>query len=179
MKNSLIVAFIFLFQYSNAQDVSSLFSKYPIGESAVQIYFPSKPDEVYIDYSPDSSVVYTVECTDASTGQDFQFGAIVVNLKDEVEEDEREELLTDYMDYLKVSFNIISETEYSKATALSTHESAIGVTDIWEDDEAERWEVTGWIAENTIVVLFEYGPDEYPNRKAIDFFMKGVRFFGD
>lgn len=176
-------AFLFLLlstaKFVTAQSASPQFSKYPIGESTVQIYFPSQPDEVYVDYSPDSSMVYTVECTDSSTGQDFQFGAIVVNLKGEIEEDRQEELLISYFDYLKESFKIQSSSGYGKGHTLTTHESAKGIIDLWEDEDLQKWEVTGWIAENTIVVLFEYGPDEYPNKKVIEIFMKGVRFFGD
>lgn len=174
-----VFVYLFLSTFSSAQTSSSLFSKYPIGESTVQIYFPSQPDEVYVDYSPDSSVVYTTECTDTSTGQDFQFGVIVVNLKDEIDEDQQEELLTDYLDYLKESFKIQSAAGYGSGHTLTTHASAKGISDVWEDEDLQKWEVTGWIAENTIVVLFEYGPDEYPNRKVIAEFMKGVRFFGD
>ncbi len=179
MKYILVVAFSFLVRCSNAQSVADVFSIYPIGESTVEIYFPSKPDEVYVDYSPDSSVVYTVECTDVSTGQDFQFGAIVVNLKDVVDAADSEELLINYLDFLKESFGIKSATGYGKGHKLPTHATATGVIDNWEDEDGEKWEVSGWIAKNTIVVLFEYGPDEYPNRKTIDFFMNGVRFSGD
>ncbi len=174
-----VFVFLFLSILCNAQTSPSLFSKYPIGESTVQIYFPSQPDEVYVDYSPDSSMVYTTECTDSSTGQDFQFGAIVVNLQDEIEEELQEDLLVSYMDYLKESFNIQSTAGYGKGHTLTTHESAKGIIDLWEDEDLQKWEVTGWIAENTIVVLFEYGPDEYPNKNVIEIFMKGVRFFGD
>ena len=179
MRNLFVFVLLLLSIFSSAQTSGPRFSKYPIGESTVQIYFPSQPGEVYVDYSPDSSMVYTVECTDSSTGQDFQFGAIVVNLKDEIEEDLQEELLVSYLDYLKESFNIESAAGYGKGHTLTTHESAKGIIDLWEDEDLQKWEITGWIAENTIVVLFEYGPDEYPNKSVIEIFMKGVRFSGD
>ncbi|MCX6181515.1 MAG: hypothetical protein NT150_06280 [Bacteroidetes bacterium] len=138
---------------------------------------PAEPDPVDLSYSPDSARVYTIEALDSSTGMYFHFGAIVV--EDVDLGDSKEEMVIAYMDYLKTAFNVKTAAGYGKGHTLSTHASAVGVLDYWEDADGDQWKVKGWADSKSIVVMFVYGPKEYPNLNVTDIFFNGIRFPGD
>lgn len=155
------------------------FVKTDIADSGAKIYLPGKPAPVEVSLSQDSSLVYTIETLDSTTGAYYHFGSIVVNLNQVDLSGQEEEMLISYMDYLKSAFKIESAAGYGKGHTLSTHPSAKGVLDYWLDEEGTRWIVKGWAAESTIFVMFVYGPEDYPNQQVVDIFFKGARFVGD
>ncbi|MCC6413727.1 MAG: hypothetical protein IT270_18915 [Saprospiraceae bacterium] len=155
------------------------FTKTPIGNSGCSIYLPGKPDPLDISKSPDSSVVYTIETIDSTSGKYFRFGTILVDLKDMELAGIEEDMLVSYMDYLKTAFDVVEAAGYGKGHSLSTHPSAKGVLDYWKDSSGDEWVVKGWAAESTLFVMFVYGPEAYPNYTIVDTFFKGARFKGD
>ncbi|MFN0216835.1 MAG: hypothetical protein ACKVT2_21475 [Saprospiraceae bacterium] len=155
------------------------FTKTEIADSGCKIYLPGKAGNVEVTYSPDSSVVYTMETIDTSTGSEYHFGCIVVNLNGVDLAGMEEEMLIGYMDYLKSGVNVTEAAGYGKGHTLSTHPSAKGVLDYWVDANNLKWVVKGWAAESTIFVMFVYGQEDYPNYNVVDIFFKGARFKGD
>lgn len=155
------------------------FNKVDVGDSGCKVYIPGKPDPVKLEYSPDSSKVYTIETLDSTYGAYFHMGAIVVRLKDVDLKDQGEEMLISYLDYLKEAFKIKKAIGYGKGHTLSTHPTAKGVIDYWEDADGDQWAVKGWAAESTIFVMFIYGPKEFPNNNVKNVFFDGARFPGD
>lgn len=155
------------------------FIKTDIGDSGCKIYLPGKADPVGVSFSPDSSLVYTIETLDSTTGAYYHFGSVLVNLNNVDLEGQEEDVLVAYMDYLKTAFKIEEAVGYGKGHSLSTHSSAKGVLDYWKDSGGDQWAVKGWAAESTIFVMFVYGPGEYPNSNIVDVFFKGARFKGD
>jgi hypothetical protein len=155
------------------------FTKTPVGDSGTFIYLPGAPVDQTVSYSPDSSKVYTIEAVDSSQGASYRFGAIVVNLNNVDLKDMEEEMLTQYMDYLKGMFGVKESAGYGKGHTLSTHPTAKGVLDYWLDTEGTHWKVKGWAAESTLFVLFIYGPEDYPNVNVSELFFNGARFRGD
>lgn len=179
LRNWLILFLFFpAISFLNAQSAPR-FVKTDIADSGTQIYLPGKPDPVAISLSQDSSIVYTVESLDTTTGAYFHFGSIVANLNQVDLRGMEEEMLISYMDYLKSVFQIESAAGYGKGHSLTTHPSAKGVLDYWRDVEGTHWVVKGWAAESTIIVMFIYGPKDYPNPQVVDLFFKGARFKGD
>lgn len=172
---------LLLFVGSSAFSQNSLrFTKYDVGTSGCKLYLPDTPDPVDLSYSPDSSKVYTIEALDSTTNAYYHFGAIVVDLKGgALADDEKEDMIISYMDYLKTAFNIESSAGYGKGHTLTTHETAKGVLDYWVDKDGDHWKVMGWAAEQYIIVQFVYGPRDYPNTNVLDIFFKGIRFPGD
>ncbi|MFM7021821.1 MAG: hypothetical protein ACKOXB_02500 [Flavobacteriales bacterium] len=174
MKFFLSFALLLVVCSAAAQTVPHL-KKYDISDSKFRIYLPSAPDPVSMEYSPDSAKVYTIEALDSSQNKYFHFGAIVVtglSLDNEI----KEEMLISYMDYLKTSIGIESSIGYGKGHTLSTHASAVGVIDYWKDKDGDEWKVKGWIDNNSIVVMFIYGPGEYPIASIPEIFFAGIRF---
>jgi hypothetical protein len=163
---------------ANAQ-TAPRFVKTEIGNSGAKLYLPGKPDPVNLSYSPDSSAVYTIETIDSSSGAYYHFGSLVVNLKDVDLAGMEEEMLVNYLDYLKTAFNIKSAAGYGKGHTLDSHPTAKGVLDYWVDEENTHWIVKGWAAESTLFVMFIYGPEDYPNPNIVEIFFKGARFKGD
>lgn len=155
------------------------FAKYPIGNSGLNIYLPAQPDSVTLAYSPDSSKVYTIESLDSSSGKYYHFGAIVVDLKEKLAGGEEEDMIIAYLDYLKTAFEITESAGYGKGHTLETHPAAKGVIDYWKDKEGDEWRIFAWADTNYVVVMFEYGPGDYPNENVIEIFRKGIRFPGD
>lgn len=155
------------------------FIKTDVADSGCKIYLPGKADPVDVSYSPDSSIVYTIETLDTTAGAYYHFGSIVVNLNGVDLTGQEEDMLIAYMDYLKDAFKIESSVGYGKGHTLSTHATAKGVLDYWEDADGDNWVVKGWAAESTLFVMFIYGPDDYPNQNVVDIFFKGARFKGD
>lgn len=155
------------------------FVKTDIADSGAKIYLPGKPAPVEVSFSQDSSVVYTIETIDSTTGTYYHFGSIVANLNQVDLSGQEEEILISYMDYLKSVFQIEDAAGYGEGHSLTTHTSAKGVLDYWRDLEGTHWIVQGWAAESTIFVMFIYGPKDYPNPQVVDLFFKGARFKGD
>lgn len=156
------------------------FKKVAVSDSGCSVYIPGNPDPVTVEYSPDSSKVYTIETLDSTYKAYYHMGAIVVRLKDmTLKPEECEDILVNYMDYLKTAFNIKKAAGYGKGHRLETHPTAKGVIDYWEDADGDQWAVKGWAAESTMFIMFIYGPKEYPNYNVQSMFFEGARFPGD
>lgn len=156
------------------------FKKVPVSDSGCSIYIPGDPGPVDLSYSPDSSKVYTIETLDSTYNAYFHMGAIVVRLKDmTMKPEESEDMVISYLDYLKTAFNIKKAAGYGKGHTLTTHPTAKGVIDYWEDADGDQWAVKGWAAESTMFIMFIYGPKEFPNYNVQSVFFEGARFPGD
>jgi hypothetical protein len=155
-------------------------AKYPVGKSGIQLYFPAKPSEATLSYSEDSSKIYTISSLDTSQNSQYYFDAIIVELKDDIKAQEHiDDLVVPYLDFLKKQFNIANAVGYGKGHTLSTHLTAKGVIDYWDDGDGLMYKVTGWGAEKYIVILVVYGVEEYPIFNITEMFKNGVRFPGD
>jgi len=152
------------------------FAKYDVSDSGFKIYLPANPDPVDVTYSPDSSKVYTIECIDSTTGTYFHFGAICINLKGINDANTDDELLINYMNYLKEAFIIKEAAGYGKGHTLENYPTVKGVIDYWKDEEGDQWQLAGWVSESSLAVMFMYGPKEYPNDNVWQIFKKGIRF---
>lgn len=167
--------FILFFSKANSQNAIS-FVTYSIGESKCKVSLPAEPGPATMEYSPDSSKVYTIEALDSTTGSYYHFGALVIELK-EITSDK--ELLESYLDYLKEAFSIESSSGYQSAPALVSHPSAEGVSDTWKDKDGDTWKIMAWTSSSYMIIQFEYGPDVYPVTNTLNSFFGSVKFPGD
>ena len=151
------------------------FEKIAAGENGLHIYMPKGDSTTVLEtsYSMDSSVVYTGE---VPVG-DFTFAVIAVQFgeRQEMGQEQKEELLISYLDYLQQSFEIMEATGYGKGHTLEAVPSMIGVIDYWEDSEFNTWAVKGWGNDEFLVVYMIYGPGDYPYIGAKQMFFEGVR----
>lgn len=175
----LLFAVFLALAWTPAQTTAPKFARYNISDSGCKIFLPAKPDPVTMDYSPDTSKVYTIECLDSTYKSFFHFGSIVVDLKDTLKDGEVEDMLIAYLDYLKTAFNITEAAGYGKGHTLSTHPSAKGVIDFWKDKDGDEWSIKAWGDRHILFVMFIYGPKEYPNYNVKEVFFNGARFPGD
>ncbi len=146
------------------------FKKYPIGTSGCSAYFFCNPDKFDLSKSPDSSYVYTGECS----AEDVTYGVICVKLKDKIDDLEAcEKMLISYLDYLKGSLNIISAAGYGKGHKLKDRQDTRGVIDYWQDKDKANWKVKGWTDSKYIVVMYAFTTKELPETK-VNLFLDGL-----
>ena len=158
------ILFCFLLIVSGSKGQS--FKKYPIGASGCYAYFFCNPDKFDLSKSPDSSEVYTGECSNDG----ITYGVICVKLKDKVGElDASELMLISYLDYLKGTLNITKSAGYGKGHRLKGREATRGVIDYWEDKDKANWKVKGWTDGKFIAVMYATSAKELPETKSNTF----------
>jgi hypothetical protein len=162
LQNCLIVSF------------SQSLKKYPIGTSGCSAYFYCDPGTFEMSYSDDSSKVYTAECNNDGTG----YGVICVKLSVPASDlTAAEDVLVNYLDYLKTSFKIVSAAGYGKGHRLKDREDTRGIIDYWVDEEKENWKIKGWTDGKFIAVLYAYTKKELPETK-VNVFLDSYRLPG-
>lgn len=147
---------------ANASMAQSL-KKYAIGASGSSAYLFCDPGKFDVAKSPDSSDVYTGECTN----DDVTYGVICVKLREKINDMETSEsTLISYLDYLKGSLKITGSAGYGKGHRLKDREDTRGVIDYWKDKDATNWKVKGWTDGKYIAVLYVSSAKEVPETKA-------------
>ena len=86
-----------------------------------------------------------------------------------------EDVLTQYLDYLKTTLNIVSARGYGKGHKLKNKADTRGIIDYWQDKDGNNWKLKGWTNGKYIAVLFVYTKKEVPEANA-DAFLDGVVF---
>ncbi|MDP4264643.1 MAG: hypothetical protein Q8941_19090 [Bacteroidota bacterium] len=166
--------FLLLLLYCCTGSFSQVLKKYPINFSGCSAYFFCDPGAFAVDYSDDSSKVYTGECTN----QETSYGIICVKLKDTVANiNDAEELLVSYLDYLKKNFKIVSSAGYGKGHRLKDRENTRGIIDYWKDEEKNNWKIKGWTDGKFIGVLYTYSKKDLSETMA-NVFLDGFRLPG-
>ncbi|MEP6844482.1 MAG: hypothetical protein ABI861_00695 [Panacibacter sp.] len=157
-------------QFVNAQALK----KYDIGNSGCKAYFFCEPDAAVKSYSEDSSAIFSMECL----ADDLHYGLICVKYNSAVlPVHDAENLMIQYVDYLKEEFKIKESTGYGKGDTMSSNENATGIIDYWKDEEGAEWKIKSWTDGRFIGFLYVYanGKLDTDNTK-IDIFLNGFRF---
>ncbi len=153
---------------------SQSLKKYPVSNSGCSAYFFCDPGTFQLEKSPDSSDVYTGECSKDSVS----FGIICVKVKDKITDlQTSEDVLIQYLDYLKGSLKITSAAGYGKGHKLKNRDDIRGVIDYWVDGDAVNWKVKGWTNGKYIAVMYVYTKGNVPETKA-NIFLDGLMFPG-
>jgi hypothetical protein len=165
----LLFAFSFCFIFSHSQSLK----KVPVSNSRCFIYtycgFNFEKE-----YSEDSSEVYVSECVK----DEVSYGVICVKLLQPAADLEKaEEMLIDYLNYLKTSFSISKAVGYGRGHHLNKNENTRGVLDYWEDAEKNNWKIKGWTDRKFIGILYGYSAKELPEMK-LNVFLESLRFPG-
>lgn len=150
-------------------------TKTAIGESGCYAYLPPGSETFDVSSSEDGSTLYTGDFLHG----DYYYSLIVVKLSPDAQiatQEDKEALLTSYMDYLQETFAITSSTGYGKGHTLEKYPEATGVLDYWIDEDATEWVVKGWCDGKTIGIMMLYGPDTYPSYNVQSMFLDGFRF---
>ena len=157
-----------MFQIASGQTLK----KYAIGKSGCSAYFFCNPGTFEVTHSPDSSVVYTGECKDGAVTYDL----ICVQLKAKIERlNDAEQVLEQYLDYIKSSFGIEAAAGYGKGHRLRGREDTRGMIDYWKDKEKNNLNVKGWTNGHYIAVLIAISDKEIPFEKG-NVFLDGLVF---
>ncbi len=142
--------------------------KYPISKSGCSAYMFCDPGTFALDKSQDSSDVYTAECTNGNVS----YGIICVKLKEIITDlQDSEDMLINYLDYLKTSLNITEAAGYGKGHRLKNREDTRGVIDYWKDKDS-NWKIKGWTDGKYIACLYAYTRGELPETK-VNVFLEG------
>ena len=171
MKNILFLFLLFI--CTNAAFGQTL-KKYAIANSGCSAMFACNPGKFETSTSPDSSVVYTGECTSAGATYDL----ICVKLKESAPNpDIAEQVLEQYLDYLKSSYEVTEAAGYTKGLRLQKKETTRGILDSWKDKDNNYIKVKGWTNGRFIAVLMAISQKELPAAK-INPFLDGIVFPG-
>ncbi|NVO21642.1 MAG: hypothetical protein HXX13_18220 [Bacteroidetes bacterium] len=149
--------------------------QYPIGNSGISAYFSCNPGIGDVAYSPDSSKVYTLECKPM---EGLTYSLIAVDFAIDLSNDEVENVLSSYLDYLKSEFKVVSSVGYDVGHFLPTHPSAVTITDSWDDGTSEI-SVGGCANTGTIGVLLVFRTKGSTINTQKEKFFQGFRFPGD
>lgn len=150
------------------------FQKYTVGTKGTTVYFPGAMSESDFgtSYSSDSSRVITGEKLAVDS---LNYAMILVELTEPLTEEDMEEVLTNYMDYLKEQFGVTGAAGYGKGHTSEKNPGAKGVIDFWEDAEENKYDVSGWVNSNFIAVMLVYGQKE-TNYNISKMFRDGIEF---
>jgi hypothetical protein len=125
-------------------------------------------------YSEDSSELFIGDCKNGIV----TYGLICVKLRASTDDlDRAEELVINYLDYLKSTMNIEKAAGYGKGHRLKDNENTRGVLDYWEDKDKFNWEVKGWTDGNFICILYANSLGELPEQK-VNVFLDSFRLPG-
>ena len=161
-----------VFLFAAAANAQSL-KKYSVSNSGCSLYSycESKYD---VDYSDDSSKVFTGECTIG----EVTYGVICVKLLNIINDlDAAEEMMISYVDFLKNSFNIKKTAGYGKGHHLNNNENTRGILDYWEDKELDKWKIKAWTDGKFIGFLYAYSKKELQEQK-VNVFLDSFRLPG-
>lgn len=173
MKKSLLLFFVLFSYVAISQDIP-LFSKIDVMNSGCKAYFPGMPTNFTQEYSDDSSKVYNGSYDFAG----YTYGIIAIKFKQPqvLVDNEYEDLLISYMDFLKTLFNIKQAVGYGKGHSHISNPEAKGVIDYWEDNDKNELAVKGWIDSKYIGFMYIKGIGEYPYINAQSMFLNGFIF---
>ncbi len=169
MKTSLLLAAFLIAVTSHGQTPR----KYPISNSGCFLY--SYCESKYkIDYSDDSSKVYTGECLSG----DVIYGVICIKLLNPVSNlNVAEDMMISYVDFLKGNFSITRSAGYGKGHRLNNNENTRGILDYWEDKEKDHWKIKAWTDGKYIGFLYAYSKKELLETK-VNLFLDSFRLPG-
>ncbi len=166
MKTTLLFIFLLPVLAGQAQSLK----KYPVSNSGCSLYGYCEP-KYKIEYSEDSSKVYTGECISS----EVTYGVICIKLLKPVTNlVMAEDLMISYVDYLKTNFNIKTSAGYGKGHRLNNDENTRGILDYWEDAEGDKWKIKAWTDGNYIGFMYAYSKKELPESK-VNVFLDGLR----
>jgi hypothetical protein len=144
--------------------------KYPIGSSGCSFYNYCEA-KFKLDYSSDSSKVYTGECKNG----EVTYGVICITLLNPVIDlVAAEDLRIAYVDYLKSSFEIVKSAGYGKGHRLNNNDNTRGILDYWEDAEKDKWKIKAWTDGRYIGFMYVYSSKDLPEAK-VNAFLNGYR----
>ena len=146
---------------------------YPISNTGCSIY--NYCDTKFkLDYSEDSSKVYTGECSVGGV----TYGVICIKLLNAVSNvDEAEDLMLSYLDHLKGSLQIVKVAGWGKGHRLKGREDTRGVIDYWQDNSGDQWKIKSWTDGSFIGFMYAYSAKELPEQK-VNVFLDGFRLPG-
>lgn len=146
--------------------------KYPIEKSGCQVYMYCNPGKFEVSLSPDSSKVYAGEC---KLGEDI-YDVICVRMKERISNpDDAEQVLLQYLEYLRTSFQVTETTGYGKGHRLRANERTRGIIDYWKDEEGMNIKVKGWTDGAFIAVNLVVSPKTIDDAK-VNPFLDGIVF---
>lgn len=168
----LIPLFVLMSIQASAQ---SRLKKLPIGNSGCAAYFYCNPGEADLSYSPDSSQVYTMSCNDSSLNYGLiciRFNASMLPLSEPVE------LMTQYMEFLKTSFEVTQAAGFGKGHTLAGQDGVSGVIDYWTTKDGNEIQVKSWTDGKGIGFMYVKGSsrDLSNNYSKVQVYFNGFRF---
>lgn len=165
------ISFLLIIFLAGTVTQAQSLKKYSISNSGCSYYnYCDAPFD--IEYSEDSSTVYTGECVK----DEITYGVICVKLVFAIEDlSKAEELMITYADYLKTTLNITKAAGYGKGHRLNKDENTRGIIDYWEDADKDSWKIKCWTDGRYIGFMYAYSPKTLPE-PAVDVFLDGFRF---
>lgn len=152
--------------------IAQTLKKYPIAKSGCSAHFFCNPGNFELTLSPDSSKVYTGECV----ANEVTYDIICVEMKEIIKDlTVAENVLEEYLNYIKSNFQITGAAGYGKGHRLRGKDNTRGMIDYWQDQEKNNIKVKGWTNGRFIAVLLVISPKELNEAKS-NTYLDGIVF---
>jgi hypothetical protein len=162
--------FLLLFASACFRGGAQSLKKYNIGNSGCSLYTYCAT-KFSMDYSDDSSKVYTGECSVGGVS----YGVICIKLLNQVPDlADAEDLMISYLTHLKGSFNIIKSAGYGYGHHVKDREDTRGVIDYWTDNTGDQWKIKSYTDGKFIGFMYAYSSQQLPENK-VDVFLDSFR----
>jgi hypothetical protein len=164
-----IFVFCLLLFVSTVITAQSL-KKYDVPEMNGTVYMFCAP-KWDADHSEDTSKVFTAECKK----DDVSYGAICIRLLHPIDDmNLAEQMLIDYLNYLKLNFDIKSAVGYGRTDGNSLG-TVRGIIDYWTDRDNNNWKIKGVTNGKVVAVLYGYSSKQL-NEPKINVFLNSFEF---
>jgi hypothetical protein len=169
-----ICAFV-LGQHVQAQQPIPL-KKYSIANSGCQVSLPATPQDVAVALDVDSNKIYTVQSVSIIGKQECYYSVHILQLRDGAPDEDIFDRLTQYMDYIKSTQNIVSSSGYKKGNNLLKGKLSSSLAENWTDHSGQQFAVMGWAKGRTMAVLYVYSQDGIPAQAGAPNFLNSFQF---
>jgi hypothetical protein len=100
----------------------------------------------------------------------------IVQLREGAPDEDIFERLTQYLDYIKSTQNIISSSGYKKSNNLLKGKFSNSLAENWTDHSGQEFAVMGWAKGRTMAVLYVHCQDGIPAQAGASSFLNSFQF---
>lgn len=152
------------------------FKKYQISNSGCQVSLPAPPQEVTVSLDVDSNKVYNTQLSVIVGKQECYYTVHILQLREEAADEDIFERLSQYLDYIKSTQNVISSSGYKKGNNLLKGKLSSSLSEEWTDHSGQEFSVMGWAKGRTMAVLFAFSKETLPAQAGVSQFLNSFQF---
>jgi hypothetical protein len=161
---------------AQGQQTTIPFKKYQISNSGCQVSLPAAPQEVTVSLDVDSNKVYSTQASIMLGKQECFYAVHILQLREDAADEDIFERLSQYLDYIKSTQNVISSSGYKKGNNLLKGKLSSSLSEEWTDHSGQEFSVMGWAKGRTMAVLFAFSKEQLPAQAGVSQFLNSFQF---